>query len=440
VTVTARRLALLIVIVLSQCALFEAGLRLHAGSEAAPGFRALFMPDDETGYRLRPGARTRFATREFETDIDINDAGVRDLPIGPKAPGERRIVILGDSLVLAVQVPLDETFGKRLERRLNATAVPGVPGVRYRVINAGVQGYGPVEELFFYQKVAAAFDPDLVLVSVFVGNDASEALQSAWRLSPSRHDDPPAESTVTALRRLARSSMVGQIARMRLQTATDRFGTHAPERPLKVYLDEPSPDIDKGLAVTRETLAKIDRLAAARGARTALVLMPARLQVDDADYGRLAQTVREAGGTMVRDGATNRFREALAPLRLPMLDPLPAFRRTLPGPDIFFQSTVHLTPHGHEVLADALDAFVREQGLLAPNPAPGPALEKSPLTPNPLSQGRVGYLPPLSPAVPAPASPRAAAVLPRERGDSSALVAVPAASPRVASAPEAGSR
>lgn len=362
-TATPRRLALLIVILLSQFALFEAALRLNDGSEAAPGFRALFMPDDDTGYRLRPGARTRYATREFETDIDINDAGVRDTPIGPKAPGERRIVILGDSLVMAVQVPLEETFGKLLERRLNATAT-AVPPVHYRVINAGVQGYGPVEELFFYKKVAAAFDPDLVIVSVFVGNDASEALRSAWRLSPAKHDDPPAESTVTALRRLARSSMVLQIARMRLQVATERFGTHAPERPLKAYLDEPSEEIDKGLAVARETLAQIDGLAEAHGARTALVLMPARLQVDDADYGRLAQTVREAGGTMVRDGATNRFREALAPLRLPMLDPLPAFRRTLPGPDIFFQSTVHLTPHGHEVLAEALESFVREQGLL----------------------------------------------------------------------------
>jgi lysophospholipase L1-like esterase len=438
VTVTPWRLALLLAIVLSQFALFEAGLRLNDGSEAAPGFRALFMPDDETGYRLRPGARTRYATREFETEIDINEAGVRDEPIGPKAPGERRIVILGDSLVMAVQVPLEETFGKLLERRLNATAVPprdhGDP-VHYRVINAGVQGYGPVEELFFYRKVAAAFDPDLVIVSVFVGNDASEALHSAWRLSPSRHDDPPAESTVTALRRLARSSMVLQIARMRLQLATDRFGTHAPERPLKAYLDEPSPEIDQGLAVARDTLAKIEGLAAARGARTALVLMPARLQVDDADYGRLAQTVREAGGTMVRDGATDRFRTALGPLRLPMLDPLPAFRRALPGPDIFFQSTVHLTPHGHELLAAALEAFVREQGLLDP----APALEKSPLTPNPLSQGRGGYSPALSPAVSAPSSPGTAAPLPRERGSLAAAVPVPASS-RAASVPEAGSR
>jgi lysophospholipase L1-like esterase len=311
-------------------------------------------------------------TSEFATDIAINQAGVRDEPIGPKMPGERRIVILGDSLVMAVQVPLAQTFGKLLERRLNEAAVAaggdanncgGAP-VHYRVINAGVQGYGPVEELFFYEKVVAAFDPDLVIATVFVGNDATEALRSAWRLSPSRHDDPPAEGLVTRLRRIARSSMVLQIAGLRLRQATDRFGTRVPERPLQAYLDERSPEIDRGMDVARQCLARIDAQAAARHARTALVLMPARLQVDDADYGRLAQTVKESGGVMVRDAATDRFREALRPLNLPMLDPLAAFRAALPGPDIFFQNTVHLTPRGHEVMAKTLESFVREQGLV----------------------------------------------------------------------------
>ena len=32
--------------------------------------------------------------------------------------------------------------------------------------------------------------------------------------------------------------------------------------------------------------------------------------------------------------------------------------RALPGPDLFFQETVHLTPRGHEVVAAALDRFI----------------------------------------------------------------------------------
>jgi lysophospholipase L1-like esterase len=356
-----RRLVLFVVIFAAQFAVFEAALRDLDPSAAAPDFRALFMPDSQTGYRLRPGARTRFVTREFAADIAINDSGVRDDAIGPKAPDERRIVILGDSLVMAVQVPLEQTFGKQLERRLNAA--PHGP-FHYRVINAGVQGYGPVEELRFYEHVVSAFDPDLVIVTVFVANDATDARASAWRLSSTTTDDPPAEGVVAPLRRLVRSSMVLQIARTRVQAVLDRFGTKVPERPLLAYLDEPSPEIDSGLAIARQCLGRIAALAAAAHARTALVLMPARLQVDDGDYGRLSAAVEQAGGVMVRDEATIRFRAALAPLGLPMLDPLPAFRRTLPGPDLFYQTTVHLTPHGHAVMADALESFVRDQGLV----------------------------------------------------------------------------
>jgi hypothetical protein len=359
-----RRAALLVAIVLLELALFEGGLRLTAGSEAAPGFRELFMPDDRTGYRLRPGASTHFVTSEFTADIAINDAGVRDEPIGPKAANERRIVVLGDSLVMAVQVPLEQTFVKQLERRLNAAQ----PTLHYRVINAGVQGYGPVEELLFYQNVAARFQPDLIIDTLFVANDASDALGSAWRLS---RDAPKAravpqsrtEAVTSKMRRLARSSMVYQIARQRWELAVERVGAHAPERPLRAYLREPSPDIDRGLDITRQCLLQLRDLAGPR-TRLALILMPARLQVDDADYGYLQARVAQAGGVLVRDEATDRFKRALQPLGIPMLDPLPVFRAALPGPDIFYQTTVHLTPHGHALVADALARFVRDQRLL----------------------------------------------------------------------------
>jgi hypothetical protein len=92
--------------------------------------------------------------------------------------------------------------------------------------------------------------------------------------------------------------------------------------------------------------------------------MPARFQVDDADYQRLRANVTQAGGILLRDGANARFDAALADLPAPRVDVLPALRRALPGPDLFYQQTVHLTPRGHEVVAAELDAFLRRSGLL----------------------------------------------------------------------------
>jgi lysophospholipase L1-like esterase len=354
-----RRIALFGLVIAAQFWIFEAALRTWGSSEAAPSFQGLFEGDPEAGYRLKPHARARFVTSEFAADIAINGAGLRDDDeIGKKTPGERRIVLLGDSLVLSVQVPFSQTFGEVLERRLNAKGLPA----RYRVVNAGVQGYGPIEEQLFLRKIVGTVEPDVVLAVVFVGNDAEEAVSSQPKLSAAQPG--PAEavggSVVTRLRRLVRRSMVLQILRLRFVAATERF-SHTlapPEPPLQSYAANPAPRIADGLSLTRKAIEDMVAAAGAAGARTGIVLMPARFQVDDADYGRLKEAVAAAGGELVRDAASERFDRALAPVPVPRLDVLPALRAALPGPDLFYQETVHLTPRGHEIVAEALEAFV----------------------------------------------------------------------------------
>jgi hypothetical protein len=367
------RILLFAAIMLAQFGLFEAGMRLHAGSEAAPVFQQLFMRDPATGVRLRPGASARFKTSEFETDIVINSSGVRDSEIGRKPAGERRVVVLGDSIVLSVQVQASETFCARLQQRLNAQAAPGGPA--YRVINAGVQGYGPVEELGFFEHVAGRFEADVVLVAVYVGNDAMEAHDSGDAVLPRSTQEKPASGPVPAatrpspwplwLRRLVRRSMVLQTARLRVLTLLERHSSgHPIDRALTMYLPELPPDMERGLAVTRECVRRIASSAADRGATTGIVLVPARFQIDDENYDSLAAIVAEGGGTLVRDAASERFASALQGLGLPMIDLLPALRAASGRTRVFMRSTAHFTRDGHEAVADALAGFLRDSGLL----------------------------------------------------------------------------
>jgi lysophospholipase L1-like esterase len=360
---TIRHALSFLLIAAAQFGIFEAGLRTWGSSEAAPSFQGLFEPDPVIGYRLKPHARTRFTTSEFTAEIATNGAGVRDdEEIGSKAPEERRIVLLGDSLVLSVQVPFHETFGELLEKRLNARP----SRYRYRVVNAGVQGYGPVEEQLFFRSLARTLDPDLVLPVVFVGNDAEEAVASRHKLDQTRSAAAVVDSILTRLRRLVRRSMVLQILRVRIVAATGRLtpSLTPPEPPLQSYAAQPAPRIAEGLEIARRSIEDITRTASAAGASTAVVLMPARFQVDDADYGRLREAVSLAGGRLVRDAATERFARALAPVGIPQLDALAALRAALPGPDLFYQDTVHLTPRGHVVVAEALERFIEDRRLI----------------------------------------------------------------------------
>ncbi len=380
--VTQAKLWAFVAVMAFQFAVFETGLRLKGGSEAAPAFQRLFMPDTLIGYRLKPGTRTHFKTASFETDIFINSSGTRDDEIGPKAPGERRIVVLGDSIVMSVQVPLEQTFCRRLEQSLNRDARP--PD-HYRVINAGVQGYGPVEEALFYDRVASAFDADVVLVALFVGNDAVEALDQAWRLDsvPAAGGHAAASPPIGRLptivgawvRRTLRRSMVLQIVRLRVRSVTDRYLSGDPgiDRPLTAYLPAASPDIVRGLAVTRQCVSRIAALAAAHGAKTAVVLLPARFQVNDADFANMQFDVAQRGETLLRNAASDRFKAALAGLPLPVMDALPPLFDAPRRSETFFEDTVHLTPRGHQIVADALERFLRQSSLL-PTPGSSPVV------------------------------------------------------------------
>ena len=353
------RLFVLILILAVEFVLIEAGLRAYGAFEGTTTFQSLFMDDPDAGQRLRPGASIRYSTVEFTTDIAINAQGVRDNdPIGPKPAGERRVVVLGDSLVFSVQVQQHQTFCELLERRLNERGDP----YRWRVINAGVQGYGPVQEWFFFDRVVAAFQPDLVLVVAFVGNDAIEAADGLDDL----HAGRPLQSEqphLSRLRRIVRSSVTLQSVRIRWDQLRGRILTGTPERPLASYLKEPPPVVATGLDASRQAFARIIQRAQGLGARTGIVLMPARFQVNDDDFRNLDAAVRAAGGVLERDAASHRFREALAPLGVPLTDLQPVLFAQPDRAGLFFLRTVHLTPRGHEVVAASLYEFLQSSGL-----------------------------------------------------------------------------
>ena len=97
--------------------------------------------------------------------------------------------------------------------------------------------------------------------------------------------------------------------------------------------------------------------------------MPARFQTNDADFANLDAAVRSAGALLDRDSASRRFAEALAPLGLPMMDLQPVLAQQPDRSGLFYLRTVHLTPRGHVVAADAIYDFLRQSGLVVPAPA-----------------------------------------------------------------------
>jgi hypothetical protein len=133
-------------------------------------YPAYFGPDRTLGYRLLPHARYRWTLEGFSHGR-FNAAGWRDRDYTEAKPaGTTRILFLGDSYVEALQVPLDSTFHKRLERALNARA----PHDRhYEVIALGQSGNGTTQEYLTYKTWGVRYDPDVVAV-LYILNDPAD--------------------------------------------------------------------------------------------------------------------------------------------------------------------------------------------------------------------------------------------------------------------------
>jgi hypothetical protein len=110
-------------------------------------------------YGMSPGFRGSYAGVSLET----NDLGFR----GPLPGGwadSRRVAILGDSIAFGLFVPLEATFSRVLEGLLPHTAV----------MNLGVPGYDPIQEVASLREIAALPPPNVVVL-VYTLNDAEVA-------------------------------------------------------------------------------------------------------------------------------------------------------------------------------------------------------------------------------------------------------------------------
>ncbi len=358
---------------LATFAVFEVTLRLLDRDQVSQSFGPIFMSDPIVGYRPRPGARLQVRTSEYETTVRINQAGVRaDHEFVPKAVGERRVMVLGDSQVMAVQVPLRETFTAQVEARLAG----GAPHRVVQVINAGVQGYGPVEQYLFLANYLLDFDPDLVLVTVYAGNDATDAADAEHRLveatgSRGSRTGPapvPSRGSLGAplwLRRLGRRSAAMQFARRRLHALLGpSLQVPIRDRPLDSYLETPPPDVMRGFTVARDALRRSADVASDHGARTAIILLPVAFETVATFFVDLQREHASRDGILTRHGSTDRFAAIIASLDVPFFDAREAFD-SMPDPKrLFFASNSHLTSEGHSVLADAITAFIRREALL----------------------------------------------------------------------------
>jgi hypothetical protein len=324
----------------------------------------------EFGRRNRPGAGLK-KTSEFTSWIEINSKGLRGAEVDyAKPPGEVRVLVLGDSFTFAEQVNQQETFAQRLEDRLNADQ----DGTHYRVLNGGSNGWATANELIFLAKEGVRFQPDVVIVAFYLGNDVSDNFSRVASLKDAEAADLELRGvdSFEGPRRILRRSELytvlesGVLAKLPWwpQSASSDASVRKGPRTLD--------DAHEAWDITESLLDRARDVAESKGARFMVMAIPSADVVaqrgsggkssDDDD--ELDQS--DDAGKPGFDDPSGSLAEITTRSSITSLDLLSAMRRadSRTKERLYYRQNAHWTAAGHAVAADELYGFLRSNGLL----------------------------------------------------------------------------
>lgn len=370
----------------------------------------LYRTDSAVGWSHQPNMRMNWNTdnlgdNDIQVEVKINSLGLRDKEHAYRKPdGSFRILILGDSFTEALQVPLEMAYPTRLEACLNDRLAAPI-----EVINGGVSSYGLGEEYLQYINEGVKYDPDLVLVAFYTGNDLADLdrnddkgmirffggykftleddqLQKQWI----SWDEPSYEiSGLESL--LRRYSMIYRVLRHPQYKFYWWYANLTKEEPAPKALpdwetyvftqdfshnpDTP-PQLKKMWVLFQRLLTEMVKATTANGDQLGVMLIPEKRQVHQSqlnkqikimeqqfsDFYTVQWDMTEPNRTLV-----NYFNQ----LQIPVLDLQPYFQahELSGGYLLYLEDDIHYNQDGHRLTADILcDWLVKNEAINLPRP------------------------------------------------------------------------
>ena len=131
----------------------------------------LIMQDPVLGWVHVPNKNGYSRNKEFSVKVRINKDGFigRDY-VYQKPENTVRILTIGDSLTEAFQVSEEESYPQLLEDGLKGN----FRDTNFEVLNMGIAGYGTQREYYVLKDRGLKFNPDIVILGFFTGNDFSD--------------------------------------------------------------------------------------------------------------------------------------------------------------------------------------------------------------------------------------------------------------------------
>lgn len=355
----------------------EAGTRLF--SRIGP---SLLMTDPVVGKHYVPGFRGHVFVDEAgrEVSLRFNREGFR----GPDRPrtkpsGTRRIAVIGDSMISAVATDEEKTLVRRLETSLQRRW----PDVPFEVLNFGVSSSSTGQELALYRRLVSGYQPDLVLLAFFVGNDFADnslRLTRAPRIyfaldddgKPRRVSAPAAPGALSRWLNLHSRFYVWQKRAFRILRGSGHSFSRSLSPVWRVFEPPDRPELAEAWELLAGLLRQFRADVEADGSPLVLIVVPSPHLVHDDLWAELVAEARKAGRGLDRNQPQRFLKQIASGAGVPLLDLTPVFReaaagRPSDGPaSPYLLGRYHLSEEGNRLAAEAAFQLVTQATALAP--------------------------------------------------------------------------
>ncbi len=313
----------------------------------------------------RPNLDERLATSEYDAAFRTNSIGLRDdRELTDKRTDEVRAVIMGDSFVQGVQVLFEETTAYRLEQQLRQSGLQKSP----TVINVSRSGWTSDNEREFLGRNIALFEPDVVVVVSYVGNDIIE-LMLRNRLRQHQGDESLGKKlALLATNRRNPSQLVRFLGEQLAGKVEWPMGR--PNQPFfsrglggdagNVFKTQYSEEIESAYEDFLGDIVGMRRIAESYGAQFLLALAPTKEQVHAEDLAEVVEFMDLDTGMLDMDKPQRIISEFAAANGIAVVDLLEQMRRAGTGKRLYFPINSHWNAAGHRVAEEVLAPHVLE--------------------------------------------------------------------------------
>jgi len=301
-------------------------------------------------FKFRPYSTIDYTSHEFSQVTTFNSRGFKDYEYdyAAKPSGTFRALVLGDSFTVGLEVPLEKTFVKQLEHKLRVQ----FPEKKIEVLSVATNGWSTEQQLLFLTKEGLSYQPDLVILAYYVGNDqidnAARGLfaYEDGKLLVNTHR-PLAQSRPRAVYYFLSSRFhifnLIQSAYWKLQEQTGTSSAVDYRSAFTPYLQkEMSPEIKRAWNKTFTLLNAMRYQLEQRDIPFLLAVIPDR-----------SQETQQSGDGIVIDQPQRVLNAYGKEAVVPIIDLLPAFQAHA-GEQLHFEKDFHWNEAGHELAANEL--------------------------------------------------------------------------------------